>query len=110
MEMEIPEFEEYLLILKRELRLNDITKKEIGNEIYLNLYDKYNEFLIKGYGITHSIKLTLENFEDPRHLAGMLNKSYNKTFDTGKLQKISYSKIIAIAAAITILMLLNIIS
>lgn len=71
---EVVEFEKYLASLSENLHATDVIREEICSEIKQNLYDKYNEFLIKGYGIEPGIARTLESFETPEDLAGMFNK------------------------------------
>jgi hypothetical protein len=71
---EIVEFEKYLASLSANLHVADVIKDEIYNEIKQNLYDKYNEYLIKGCGIGPGIASTLESFEAPEDLAEMFNE------------------------------------
>jgi hypothetical protein len=78
METKIYELEKNLVLLGAELKLKIELKEDISKEIRQNLYDKFDEFLIKGYSIDFSISRTLEEFEDPKKLAGMFNSAYNE--------------------------------
>jgi len=107
MEMKIPELEQYLIALKAELRVADDLKEDICREISQNLYDKFNELLVKGYGIEDGISYTLEGFEDPKKLAKMFNSIHREPIVLNKAIRFAYDRKPAVAAiVITLLMTL----
>lgn len=74
----IPDLEEYITGLSSHLKLENALKEDICAEIRQTLYDKYNDFLVKGYGIVPSITYTLNDMEDSRKLAKMFNKIHKE--------------------------------
>lgn len=78
MEQKIYEFENYMISLTAALDVSSSTKLSISREVEQNLYDKYNEQLIKGYDKDNSILYTLASFENPVKLAKMLNTVYGR--------------------------------
>ena len=83
MEKKLTDFERYIEIMEQELTVDSSYKESICMEIRQNLYDKYSELLVKGYGLDSGISDTLSSFEDPRKLAGMFNKLYGRDSLTG---------------------------
>lgn len=81
MEKKATEFEDYLEILSGHLRAEESEKLEICSEIRQNLYDKQNEYLIKGYGLQGSVAKTLEAFVEPCALARMFNRGRTPGLD-----------------------------
>ncbi|MDP4092402.1 MAG: hypothetical protein Q8920_03485 [Bacillota bacterium] len=105
MERKIPELEEYLKCLRSELKLEAGLAEEICLEINESLYDKFNEFLIKGYGINYSISNTIEAFEDPKKLAGMFNHVHRGQYRAEKAIGLLFEKKAVLAAAIATLLM-----
>lgn len=109
MEQKIHEFEEYIISLTVALRVNSNLKEDISNELRQDLYDKYNELLIKGYNPDQSVLNTLSRFEDPIQLARMFNSVYNKSYCFRNAMKVIYNKKTVIAAMLAILLMFLII-
>jgi hypothetical protein len=78
MEKKLTDFERYIEIMAQELTVDSSYKESICMEIRQNLYDKYSELLVKGYGLDSGVADTLSSFEDPKKLAGMFNKLYGR--------------------------------
>lgn len=81
MEKKVIEFEDYIETLSRNLRAEESERLEICSEIRQNLYDKQNEYLIKGYGLQGSVVKTLEAFVEPCALARMFNREQTPGLD-----------------------------
>ena len=102
MENSIPEFEQYLDTLCDTLSLTEKTRGDIRTEIAQNLYDKYNEYLIRGYGIKQSVPYVLKTFEEPKKLAKMFNQVYKEDLAMTALSKLVYNKKIIYMSMIVI--------
>ncbi|MDP4182329.1 MAG: hypothetical protein Q8942_14720 [Bacillota bacterium] len=105
MENRIPEFDGYLSALSEALNTNTEINKCICMEISQNLYDKYNEYLIKGYGLKNSVQYTIRTFENPVKLAKMFNKIYKEENVMPDVKKIIYNKGIIISSFIIIFLM-----
>lgn len=105
MEKKIPELEEYLASLKTELKVENVLKEDICEEIRQNLYDKFNELLIKGYGIDSSIACTLTSFEDPKSLGKMFNNVHKERIIFDKVVRFAYDRKAILAAIIATLLM-----
>lgn len=105
MENRIPEFDEYLNALSGALNINEEISRCICLEIKQNLYDKYNEYLIKGYGLKNSVHYTVKTFEDPVRLAKMFNKIYKEGKAMPDIKKIIYNKGLIISSFVIIFLM-----
>lgn len=98
MENKIPEFDSYINALLKELNTNSEISQSICLEVKQNLYDKYNEYLIKGYGLKSSVLYTIKTFEDPVKLARMFNKIYKEGDIMPDVKKVIYNKGVIISS------------
>lgn len=105
METRVVEFDEYLATLSANLHTDTAVKEEIRCEIEQNLYDKYDELLIKGYGIENGIACTLESFEAPEALAEMFNKMHGTGIDLERAIVFLQNRKVLLAALIATLLL-----
>jgi hypothetical protein len=105
METRIIEFEEYLAALSASLHVDASVKEDICCEIGQNLYDKYDELLIKGYGIEQGIACTLESFEVPEVLAGMFNEIHGTSIDLRRAIVFLQNRKVLLAALVATLLL-----
>jgi hypothetical protein len=109
MEQKIHEFEGYIISLSTALKVNNNLIEDISKEINQNLYDKYNELLIKGYSPQNCISYTLSVFEDPLRLAEMFNNVYNRgSYFKSVLSSVCNKKTVVVAI-LTILLITYII-
>ncbi len=105
MEQKIHEFEEYIISLSMALKVSSSLKEDISKELSQNLYDKYNELLIKGYSTENCISETLSFFEDPIQLAEMFNNVYNRgSYFKSALSSVCNKKTLVVAI-LTILLI-----
>ena len=96
MESKIPEFHEYIFMLSEALDISSESSEGICEEIRMNLYDKYNEYLIRGYGLENSVKYTIKTFENPVKLAKMFSKIYKEENIVADINRLIYNKKIII--------------
>jgi hypothetical protein len=109
MEKRILEFENYIDDLRPVLVVQQNIKEEICCEIRQSLYDKFEELLVKGYGIEESVSKTLDDFEDAGELAGSFNEVHNKNMKLLRALNLLHSKKIPLVAVLAVLLLLFII-
>jgi hypothetical protein len=105
MEKNIPEFDKYLSTLTTNLKVEDGLKQDIVNELKQNMCDKYNEFLIRGYGLENSINLTIIEYEDPLRLAKNFNYVHKQRTNLNKVSRFSHSKKALLALTIIIVLM-----
>lgn len=105
METKVIEFERYLAILYAGLHRENSEKEDICREISQNLYDKYNECLIKGYGLEKSIAHTMEAFEAPDVLAGMFNSEQEVAMGLYRAISIVKDRRVALAILVATILL-----
>ncbi|MDP4152301.1 MAG: hypothetical protein Q8865_02510 [Bacillota bacterium] len=104
MESRIPEFDAYIKALSGGLNTNSDVNKHICLEVEQNLYDKYNEYLIQGYGLSGSISYTIKTFEEPSKLAKMFNKIYRED-QVMDIKKLIYNKWVIVSSFIIIFLM-----
>ena len=102
MENNIPEFAKYLLTLSENLNMEEKSKQDICAEISQNLTDKYNEYLVRGYGLKESVSYVLRTFAEPKNLAKMFNHVYKEDFVMSAISKLVYNKKIIYTSFIVI--------
>ena len=78
MKEKVPEFEKYIYTLSLQLTMDKNINHDICKEILQSMYDKYNEYLIRGYGMKESTVYTLNTYESPEALAHTFNNLYKK--------------------------------
>lgn len=78
MKEKVPEFEKYINALSLQLQMDKNINYDICTEIQQSMYDKYNEYLIRGYGIKESTVYTLNTYESPEALAHTFNDLYKE--------------------------------
>ena len=79
METKIAEFEAYLDTVTAGLKMAASCRAEIRRELEQNLYEKYDELLIKGYSMVDGVSAVLAAFEDSCKLAIMFNRAYQRS-------------------------------
>jgi hypothetical protein len=94
----IPEFDGYINALSAALDTNTEINQSICSEVEQNLYDKYNEYLIKGYGLRNSVLYTVKTFEEPVKLAKMFNEIYKEGGIMPDVKKVIYNKRVIISS------------
>lgn len=104
MENRIPEFDGYINVLSGALNTNAEISQNICLEVKQNLFDKYNEYLVKGYGLKSSVQYTIKTFEEPVKLARMFNKIYKEGNTMPDVKKIIYNKGVIISSFAIILL------
>ncbi len=105
MENSIPEFDDYINALSGALTTSADIRQGICLEVKQSLYDKYNEYLVKGYGLENSAHYTINTFEEPVKLARMFNKVYKEGNTMPNVKKIIYNKPVIISSFVVIFLM-----
>lgn len=100
---QIPELDDYINILRLNLKVEDNLKEEICMEIYQNLYAKYNDYLIKGYDIEQSTAYVLKDMGDCVKLAKMFNAVHKEDVKGFRTFRIFYDKRVLLAGVLATL-------
>src|SRR5665647_2870464 len=106
MENNMPEFTKYIETLSKTLNTGPEINHNICLEIKQSLNAKYNEYLIKGYGIKSSISFTIKTFEEPEKLAKMFNKVYKEENIMPNVQKYIYNKYVIISSFVALFLVM----